>query len=307
MRTQFNCDSDDCRATFPMVGGVPVLIDERRSAFSAADCIAAVSIQEPSKTQILKRMLMRWLPALDRNMAGAGNMHKLRELLAPLQRKPVILNIGGKHPSSATARLCDSDDFDTIECDLLFRPRTNLVADPHNLPIADASVDLVLLDAMLEHLFDPFVCVDEIHRVLRPGGLVYADSPFMLQVHGGPLDLLRFSHLGHRRLFRRFEEVASGITAGPGVALAYSAQFFLLSFAQSRLVRSAIEAVCRLTLFWLKYFDVFLRNRPGAYDAAHGVYFIGRSSMDVISDRELVRGYRGATRAFHPLPGNDNS
>lgn len=52
-------------------------------------------------------------------------------------------------------------------------------------------------------------------------------------------------------------------------------------------------AFARFTSFYLKYFDPFLIDRPGALDAASGYYFMGRKAGHVLSDRELVKLYRG--------------
>src|SRR5437773_10814883 len=100
----------------------------------------------------------------------------------------------------------------------------------------------------------------------------------MQQVHGGAYDFTRFTLLGHRRLFRKFEEIDSGVGNGPGAALAWSWQYFLLSFATSRRTRSMVRAFVRLTAFWLKYVDVYLEHKPGTLDAATGYFFIGGKS-----------------------------
>jgi SAM-dependent methyltransferase len=46
----------------------------------------------------------------------------------------------------------------------------DFLADAHALPFADASFDCVFSYAVLEHLRHPFVAIDEVARVLRPGG-----------------------------------------------------------------------------------------------------------------------------------------
>ena len=97
-----------------------------------------------------------------------------------------------------------------------------------------------------EHVVDPYRCVDEIHRVLTSNGLIYAETPFIQQVHAGRYDFTRFTQLGHRRLFRRFEEIETGVVCGPGMALAWSWQYFLLSFFTSRPLRSFARRSCRL-------------------------------------------------------------
>jgi len=50
-----------------------------------------------------------------------------------------------------------------------------LFADALALPLPDASVDVVLSGGLLEHFRDPAPVVREMTRVLRPGGLFYAD------------------------------------------------------------------------------------------------------------------------------------
>jgi hypothetical protein len=43
----------------------------------------------------------------------------------------------------------------------------------------------------------------------------------------------------------------------------------------------------------IKYFDRILARREGALDAAGGVYFFGTKADQPISDRELLKFYRG--------------
>lgn len=48
-----------------------------------------------------------------------------------------------------------------------------------DLPFADASFDIVLSDNVIDHAEQPFAIVDEMIRVLRPGGLLY----FTVNIH----------------------------------------------------------------------------------------------------------------------------
>ena len=49
--------------------------------------------------------------------------------------------------------------------------RADLLADGHAIPFRDGTFDVVLSYAVLEHLYHPFVAVQEVARVLRPGGV----------------------------------------------------------------------------------------------------------------------------------------
>lgn len=119
----------------------------------------------------------------------------------------------------------------------------------------------------------------------------------MAQVHAGAYDFTRFTALGHRRLFRMFDEVTSGACIGPATALAWSYEYLLASIPRSRRGRQASTVIGRLTSFWLKYLDHVLIDRPGALDAAFGVYLLGTKSPTPLSDRELVTQYRGGQGA----------
>ncbi|MFA5944712.1 MAG: class I SAM-dependent methyltransferase [Candidatus Thermoplasmatota archaeon] len=47
----------------------------------------------------------------------------------------------------------------------------------HKLPLRDCEFDGAVLKDVLEHLLDPVSLVREVHRVLKPGGIVFASSP----------------------------------------------------------------------------------------------------------------------------------
>ena len=59
-------------------------------------------------------------------------------------------------------------------------------------------IDLVIIQAVLEHVMYPNKVVSEIYRVLKNDGLIYSETPFMQQVHEGPYDFSRFTESGHR-------------------------------------------------------------------------------------------------------------
>ena len=291
---RMTCASAGCGACYPVVDGIPILIDEASSVFSFDQFTSGESTFFKDRGR-LTRLLDRLLPTIGgANILGKRNYARFADLLLEASDLPRVLVIGGSILGSGMSALLAHPEIELVETDVSFGPRTRLICDAHSLPFADGSFDGVVAQAVLEHVADPYRCVDEMHRALKTNGVVYAETPFMQPVHGGRYDFTRFTALGHRRLFRRFAEIDSGAVCGPGMALAYAYQYFLLSFAAAKAARKLIYAFARLTGWFWKYFDYCLVSRPQALDAASGLYFLGRKEDGPpITDREIAASYRG--------------
>lgn len=288
-----------CGASFPVVRGVPIVIDEAKSLFRVAECAATAEAEAAghggvSWREKARAALERLGPPVGINMAGAPMLKLLASKLREETPAPRVLVLGGGSLGVGMRALTDDPAFVLAESDIAFGPRTNVILDAHHLPFEDATFDAVVAQAVFEYIIDPFHVADEIHRVLRPRGWVYTESPFMQQVHGGPYDFFRFSHLGHRRLFRMFEEERSGIVCGPGMALSWSYRYFLRALGEGKAYRAATSFLANLTSDWITKLDPCLQDSPGAYDAASAFYFLGRRAEAPLSDREIVASYRGA-------------
>ena len=290
----FACEAMDCRKEYPIAGGIPVFLDESKSLMSPADIVRDLVAPSQTTKTGLRASLKSLLPDLGSNLMGSANYKHLSTLLNGLSAQPLLLIVGGQRLGAGMEVLFeDSSGARIVETDIVVGPRTRLVCDAHDLPFEDGVFDGVIIQAVLEHVLDPYRCVEEIYRVLQPAGIVYSETPFMQQVHEGRFDFTRFTHLGHRRLFRRFEEIESGAACGTGMALAWSYRYFLVSLSESRIIRNLLDTFARLTSFFWKYFDRWTLRKKGSYDAASAYYFLGRKSELVLSDRDLVRQYRG--------------
>jgi SAM-dependent methyltransferase/uncharacterized protein YbaR (Trm112 family) len=286
-----------CGASFPVRDGVPVLINSSNSLFSSDQLMLDRNPAEYSSR--LKKFARAIFPDISLNVAAEGNYAELRKLLLQQSSKPLVLIVGSGDVGKGLRGLLDDAELEFLETDVYLGTRVSVIADGHDLPFADGSFDAVICQAVLEHVPDPYRCVSEIHRVLKPAGLVYAETPFMQQVHLGPYDFTRFTLLGHRRLFRNFEQVTAGTGCGPGMALAWAVRYFLRSFSSSAKWDMATRMITSCTLFWLKYFDRWLATRPVSSDAASGMFFLGRRSIAMLSDRDLVELYWSIGRPMH--------
>jgi SAM-dependent methyltransferase len=225
------------------------------------------------------------------NQSAQNAAVEMLERLHHLPHRPRVLVVGGGTIGGGVQLLYDDSAIDVIAFDVYNSPHVQFIADGHAIPLVDGSLDAVWIQAVLEHVLDPEKVVAEIHRLLRPQGLVYADTPFMQQVHEGPYDFSRFTLSGHRWLFRRFTEIKAGVQGGPGVTLRWSIRYFAAGLFRSYWAGRLIEAA----FFWLRYLDAVVPE-SWASDGACGVWFFGSRADVGMTPRQAIAYYRGAKR-----------
>jgi SAM-dependent methyltransferase len=100
---------------------------------------------------------------------------------------------------------CGDTRIDTrlINFDLVRTRSVDVLGDALALPFADGQFSLVVSQEMVEHVPDPFRAVREMARVLRAGGKLYLQAPFIIGYHPGPEDYWRFSRAGMRQLLEQ--------------------------------------------------------------------------------------------------------
>jgi len=279
---------------YPVVEGAPVLIDDHSSLFSVAGVTASRGVTP--RRGLLERLAYRIRPMPADNPFASDRLERFRDLLladSPGAR-PRVLVVGGGALGAGMEAIAADPRLEIVDSDVYLGERVAVACDAHRLPFADGCFDGVVVQAVLEHVLSPATVVAEIHRVLRDGGIVYAETPFMQAVHEGAFDFTRFTDLGHRRLFGRFEELDRGVAVGPGSSLLWALRYFARALPRSGgvMVR-LLDFGVSCCFFWLVYADRRLVDHPGAYDAASGVWFMGRRATDAIDDRLLIAQYRG--------------
>jgi SAM-dependent methyltransferase len=166
-----------------------------------------------------------------------------------------------------------------INVDVEPLPEVDLVGVAESLPLADESCDGAILQAVLEHVRDARLTFHELHRVLRPGGCLFVEVPFMQGYHPTPGDFRRYTEQGLRAELEdhSFDVADSGVAVGPASAMAWiSSEFlaFLVSGRSERVYRLA-RPIARWLVQPLKYADRWLDVHPMAYTIPSGVWARG--------------------------------
>lgn len=292
------CENLDCGLSgenaFPLIDGQPVLVDFDESILDRQAVLA-------SGARTLVRRASRLSLLVERFEASRNKVAErfAEEMIKRLPRNGRLLVIGGGTVGNGAEALYRTDQLQLVGADIYASANTQLVADAHQLPFVDGAFDGVWIQAVLEHVLDPGVVAAEIHRVLKPNGLVFADTPFMQQVHEGAYDFTRFSVSGHRWLFRRFDCIDAGATSGPGASALWSIKYLVRAVTgNDRLARASTWP-----FLWLRLVNGKSRRHQ---DGASGVYFFGTRSERKIGPSDIVRFYeRKSDQSVAALNGGD--
>lgn len=157
--------------------------------------------------------------------------------------------------------------------DLLPKKGVDVVADVCRLPFRDNTCDGIWMGGLIEHVPEPSELIRECQRVLKPGGWLYCEAPFLYGEHNAPGDYCRWTRQGLSRLFPGWEiEWVTDVT-GAFSALACQLRVclsLLTSFGSDLLYRIMHEAVWSYVVWPIKQLDVFFRHHPRATTHAVG-------------------------------------
>ncbi|MEN9373778.1 MAG: Ubiquinone/menaquinone biosynthesis C-methyltransferase UbiE [Pseudomonadota bacterium] len=98
-----------------------------------------------------------------------------------------------------------------IQIDIFRYPAVDVASSADCLPFADNTFDAVISQAVFEHLQYPELAMQEIRRVLKPGGLVKIDTAFLQPEHGYPYHFFNVTETGLLHWLRDFDVQWSGI------------------------------------------------------------------------------------------------
>lgn len=275
------------RIEYEIIEDYPILIDFEKSVLKREQIKSLSSVTERySYTGLLS--IVKDLVSPPKS-ATAENVEQILSLLLNGNDSARVLIVGGGSIGQGMDPFYKDSRIELVAFDIYASPWVQFLADAHNIPLPENYFDAVIIQAVLEHVLVPDKVVSEIYRVLKSNGVVYAETPFLQHVHEGAYDFTRFTESGHRYLFRKFELIKSGASAGAGTQLLWSLDNFARGIFRSR----KLGKIIKLFFFWLQYCD---RLIPAPYniDSASGVFFLGKKQNSEINVEEIITHYKGA-------------
>ena len=250
-----------CGRRYHRVQGVPLLrLDAAGEPLAPTPPAAAGSTG-------WRRALSRRTTPPDVAYKTVASRERIPRFVAGLGPEVVSLNLGSGRTNFGPR---------VVNLDIGPFPHVDVVAGGERLPLRDACLDGVITQGVLEHVPELPATLAEIDRVLRPGGQVYHEVPFVQGYHGSPGDFRRFTIQGLQELVPGYRVLDQGVAVGPSSALMWIASEWLallFSLGNDRLHRIGRRLFAWL-LSPLKQADAWLERHPRADLVASAFYVV---------------------------------
>jgi len=134
---QYQCENPECSFLFPIINGIPILIDEDKSIFSIDDFVNQRNTYFSENKW--EQAVRRFVPRISGNIKGRENYSNFGKLLLDRSSIPNVLAIGASIVGEGMEALQERPGIELVESDVAFGPRTTLICDAHSLPFEDNS------------------------------------------------------------------------------------------------------------------------------------------------------------------------
>lgn len=235
-----------------------------------------------SETEITRRKgkLRGWYrQRLAKNSVSASNF---AELKSEFKDAKVLIIGGGERGIADEFAVCKS----VARLDVYAGPDNNIIADAHAIPFKSETFDLIVVQAVLEHVVFPPKVIKEIWRLLKDRGVVYSEVPFLQHVHEGIFDFTRFTMTGHALLFRNFQITKFGYVGGSTTSLLWAIRGRFLNSPVNLIVQFLFRGFLLAISFFKK-----TSNNEAEFISANGTFILAQKSI----------GARGAIEGISDL------
>ncbi len=217
-------------------------------------------------------------PSPKLNIVGKQKRKYFSQLIEDSGIEGAVLDIGsGKENDKSIKGLSTSVMARRKTINIVNGPGVDIIASVESLPLESESVAGVLFQGVIEHIQEPKIAINEINRVLKKGGYIYVEAPFMQHFHYDPIDYYRFTDDGLAHVFSNsFKIIEKGPLFGPSAVLQDVLTEYFAVFFKSPYFYWGVKWILGWLFMFIKYIDYFLVKRPRAKYLSLGVYVLGQ-------------------------------
>ncbi len=134
---------------FPVIEGIPVLINESSSVFSFRDFLERRDTFFQTPPTKIKQAAGKFMPTLDHNITTKKNYIAFVGFLLNEHAHPEVLVLGGSIIGHGLEKILSHPSVHFTETDVSFGPRPTLLFHAHVIPFHTATFDGVFAQSVL--------------------------------------------------------------------------------------------------------------------------------------------------------------
>jgi SAM-dependent methyltransferase len=208
------------------------------------------------------------------NCISRKKLEVIRAALFKSENK--ILDIGSGLRKGVGARIWlgnASANCEVVNLDIVDGESVDIVADATDIPDGIGPFDAVIMQAVPEHVANQQALFSEAKRMLKNGGYLYIEMPFLQGFHADPDDYWRMTLPGLKLQVSDMNLIESGVSCGPTGALIWIITDLFSSLTGCSKLNICIRFMLRWIFSPFRYID-FLVSETEASNRLAAEYFI---------------------------------
>lgn len=163
-----------------------------------------------------------------------------------------ILGAGKRTLNAGSASMRYGDNC--INVDIQGKANVDVVCDIHDLPNSLGEFDAIICNAVLQYCRNPETVAKQFYRVLKPGGYLFVDAPWVQPFCPNMPDRFRFSQDALKQIFSDFQILKMGPSIRSGSAFAMLGVHIAQNLTRNRYLNLGLSGIASLLLYPFRWF-----------------------------------------------------
>lgn len=145
-----------------------------------------------------------------------------------------------------------------VNVDIQRKRNVDVICDIHELPDSLGVFDAIVCNAVLQYCHNPQRVAEEFYRVLKPGGYLFVDAPWVQPFCLDTPDRYRFSQDALKSIFSNFKLIRIGPSIRPGYAFAMMGVQIARTLTSNKYINYALGQTATVILYpfrWIRTAD----------------------------------------------------
>ena len=161
-------------------------------------------ISELSMVRLKSKNNRYWFSLLSNPLARVLKFERFYDYFLSLPKGKCVLDYGSGDRPYEEMLMSKFDKYIAVDhqpTNIKHNKKPDIYIQGDKLDISTNSIDCVVLTEVMEHLYSPKAVLEELYRVLKPGGKLIGTVPFTVSEHEQPYDFHRYTFFCLQRMF----------------------------------------------------------------------------------------------------------